>query len=61
VLEPIEEPVQCLIDYRTLVKVMELYADGRMLQGDASALSKGGMKVNEFDLVRLPPSLTARF
>ena len=42
VLEPTEEPVRCIIFYRALVKVVELYVDGRMMQGDASALSKGG-------------------
>ena len=42
VLEPTEEPVKCLIHYRALVKVVELYVDGRMMQGDASSLSKGG-------------------
>ncbi len=40
--EPTEEIVRCQIPYRALVKVVELYVDGRMFQGDASALSKGG-------------------
>ncbi len=42
VTEPTEETVRCQIQYRALVKVVELYVDGRMFQGDASALSKGG-------------------
>ncbi len=49
VLGPAEEPVRCLIYYQTLVKVVELYADGRVMQGDASALSKGewSFKIDE--------------
>ncbi len=42
VLEPTEEIVSILINYRTLVKLVELYVDGRMMQGDAAALGKGG-------------------
>ena len=53
VLEPTKEPVRCIIFYRALVKVVELYADGRMMQGDASALTKGGwtFKIDEGELV----------
>ena len=40
--EPTEEPVRCVIFYRALVRVVELHVDGRMFQGDATALSKGG-------------------
>ena len=44
----------CIIFYRALVKVVELYVDGRMMQGDASALSKGGwsFKVHEKESVQ---------
>ena len=54
VLEPTEEPVRCVIFYRALVKVIELYVDGRMMQGDASALSKGGwsFKLDEGERIR---------
>ena len=53
-LEPTEEPLEGIIFYRALVKVVELYVDGRMMQGDASALSKGGwsFKVDEGERVR---------
>ena len=55
VLEPTEEPARCIIFYRALVKVVELYADGRMMQGDASALTKGGwtFKIDEGERVRV--------
>ena len=48
-LEPTEEPVRCVIQYHALAKVVELLVDGRMMQGDASALSKGGwtFKIND--------------
>ena len=54
VLEPTEEPVRTIIFYRALVKVVELLQDGRMMQGDASTLSKGGwsFKVHEGETVR---------
>ena len=42
VFEPTDEPVRCIIFYRALVRVVELYVDGRMFPGDATALSKGG-------------------
>ena len=42
VLEPTEEPVKTSIPYRALIKVVELHMDGRMFQGDATTLSKGG-------------------
>ena len=53
-LEPTEELVKLTILYRTLVKVVELYVDGRMFQGDASALAKGGwsFKLSEEEAVR---------
>ena len=54
-LEPIEELVRCVIQYRALVKVVELYVDGRMMmQGDATALSKGGwtFKIDEGARIR---------
>ena len=64
VTEPAEEAVKCMIFYRALVKVVELYVDGRMFQGDASALSKGGwaFKVDEHERVRAISSalLTSR-
>jgi hypothetical protein len=54
VLEPTEEPVRSIIHYSALVKVVELYVDGRMMQGDASTLSKGGwsFKVNQGEQIR---------
>ena len=60
VLEPTEEPVRCIIFYRALVKVVELYVDGRMMQGDATALSKGGwtFKLEEGEKVRAIASAT---
>jgi hypothetical protein len=42
VLEPTEEPVRIYTHNRALVKAVELYLDGRMMQSDATALSKGG-------------------
>eukprot|EP00973_Karenia_brevis_P009582 1293790-Karenia_brevis.AAC.1 len=36
VLEPTEEPVKIVVFYRAIVKLVELYVDGRMMQGDAS-------------------------
>ena len=61
-LEPIEEPVRCIIFYRALVKVVELYVDGTMTHGDdASALSKGGwsFKIEEGERIRAIASATA--
>jgi len=54
VLEPTEEPVKSIIFYRALVKVVELYVDGRMFQGDASTLAKGGwtFKIDEGERIR---------
>ena len=54
VLEPTEDPVQCVVFYRAIVKVVELYVDGRMMQGHASTLSKGGwsFKVYEGESIR---------
>ena len=54
VLDPTEELVKVVIFYRALVKVVELGADGRMAQGDASALSKGGwsFKIDPSESVR---------
>ena len=54
VLEPTEEPVRCVIPYRALVKVVELHVDGRMFQGDASALSKGlwSFKLDDEERIR---------
>ena len=37
-----DNPVTCQVPYSALVKVVELYQDGRTMQGDASALSRGG-------------------
>ena len=53
-LEPTEDFVKLTILYRTLVKVVELHVDGRMFQGDASALAKGGwsFKLSEEESVR---------
>ena len=34
--------MRSLIGYQAIVKVVELYADGRMTNGDSSALCKGG-------------------
>ena len=53
-LEPTEEVVKITILYRTLIKVVELYVDGRMFQGDASALTKGGwtFKLSEEEEIR---------
>ena len=45
VLEPTEEVVRMVIPYRALTKVVELYVDGRMHQGDASTLAKRRMVV----------------
>ena len=45
-LEPTGKPVETSIKYPALVKVVELYVDGRMHQGDASTLSKGGWMFN---------------
>ena len=42
VLEPTEDPVMVIVPYQALVKKIELYVDGRIHQGDASALAKGG-------------------
>ena len=49
VLEPTEEPVKVLIFYPALVKVVELLTGGRMMQGDSTALTRGGwsFKVRE--------------
>ena len=54
VLEPTTDPVKCVIFYPALVKVVELYQEGRMHQGDASALSKGGWayKIRAEDRIR---------
>ena len=43
-----------LINYRTLVKLVELYVDGRMMQGDATALGKGGwsFRIEKEDSIR---------
>ena len=41
-LEPTEEVVKVVIPYQAIVKLVELYADGRMMQGDATELTKGG-------------------
>ena len=61
VLEPTEEPVKCVIFYRALVKVVELYQDGRMMQGYATALSKGGwtFKIDSEERVRAIASALA--
>jgi hypothetical protein len=54
VLEPTEEPLRAIVFYRALVKVVELQVDGRMMQGDATALSRGGwsFKVQEEERIR---------
>jgi hypothetical protein len=54
VLVPTEEPVRSIIFYSALVKVVELYVDGRMMQGDASVLTKGGwsFKVDSAERIR---------
>eukprot|EP00973_Karenia_brevis_P054381 7555419-Karenia_brevis.AAC.1 len=33
-LEPTEEPVKIVVFYRAIVKLVELYVDGRLMQGD---------------------------
>ena len=42
VLTPTESAVKIIVPYANIVKLVELYVEGRMMQGDASALSKGG-------------------
>ena len=53
-LEAADEPVKCVIPYAQLVRVVELYKDGAVLHGDATALSKGGWKykISNDDKVR---------
>ena len=53
-LDVTDDPVRSVLPYRSLVKGVELYQDGRMMQGDASALSKGGwsLKLSEGEAVR---------
>eukprot|EP00973_Karenia_brevis_P057722 8029290-Karenia_brevis.AAC.1 len=34
--------MKVIVFYEAIVKLVELYVDGRMMQGDASSLSKGG-------------------
>ena len=54
VLEPTEELVKSVIPYQAIIKKVELYTEGRMMQGDASTLAKGGwsFKVTPQDSVR---------
>ena len=54
VLTPTESAVKIIVPYANLVRVVELYVEGRMMQGDASALSKGGwtFKVDSQEKVR---------
>ena len=42
VTTPTEDPVRCVVFYRMLIRVVELLADGRMMQGDITALRQGG-------------------
>ena len=53
-LAPTDEPVRSIVLYQALVRAVELYVDGRMFQGDATTLSKGGwmFKVREEERVR---------
>ena len=52
--EPTDEIIKCIIYYRALVKAVELHVDGRMMQGDATQLSRGGwsFKMDEEEGVR---------
>ena len=42
VTTPTEDPVRSVVFYRMLIRVVELLTDGRMMQGDITALSQGG-------------------
>ena len=41
-LTPSDTPVKIQIWYRMLVRLVEVYQDGRMMHGDSTALSRGG-------------------
>ena len=53
VLEPTRDPVMCMIHYRAIHKVVELYVDGRMHHGDVTQLAQGGwtFKIEQHDRV----------
>ena len=45
VTTPTEDPVMINVHYRQLVLMVELYQDGRIVQGYASTLAKGGWRL----------------
>jgi hypothetical protein len=53
-MTPGTESVRAVASYPAMVKVVELLADGRMMQGDASFLAKGvwAFRMNDNDLQR---------
>ena len=49
VLEPTDEYVKVMVSYTAVIRTVELHVDGRLMQGDASALSKGGWSLKMED------------